>query len=159
MKCRITVLSYLLDVMDSIHILSELLKRVTPEENVETDLSASGQQDAIADLLRNANGFQDILEEFRFSATNLAEDSPADKADFERVVKEIKEAMIDELDNAGYLTGRALDRRALPDANQEAKGKQLSKRQKQLTKMARAKAKAAAKGKRVRPERNITLDL
>jgi hypothetical protein len=67
--------------------------------------------------------------------------------------------MLTEMDSGGYFTGRAMDRKMLPDLKQKKKEQQLAKRQKKLTAKAKAEAKRKLKVRLLEKPRRIDLEL
>jgi len=100
--------------MDSLHVLAELLKLVTPAGYALEDLSPAQQKQDIVRVLKHISKAQGALESFRQHVSAEA-DTPADKEDFALAVKRIKEEMINEMDEFGYCTGRAMDRQAFAE--------------------------------------------
>jgi hypothetical protein len=115
MQCNETLLMHVLDSMDSLHVLAELLKLVTPAGYYLDDVVSPAQQKRDIDrVLKHISKAQYALDTFRQHVSPEA-DTPADKETFALAVKRIKDKMINDMDEFGYYTGRAMDRQAFAE--------------------------------------------
>jgi hypothetical protein len=125
-KCNVSVLRTVLDTMDSLSVLSKLLPQVETQGD-GFDISAEDQKGRLNDVLECIRDMQVHLDWFRLSIP-IGDDTPEERQEFERMMKQIKEEVLYEIEDfakkpgggfIGYPSGKTQNRLTIKEGERD----------------------------------------